>query len=224
MVAQERGDYEAALDWYRQCPLEIDEQLGDRAGMAAAYLELDMVAQDQADYVAGSRLGPASPWRSTKQLGDRAGMASSYSPARHGRAAARRLRGGPGLGPAGPGDQRATRKPGRHGLDTQSDRDSSTQRRSRQPKPFRSTSRSWLCGCRCKAPNPHQPPLAFPPTAGAGFEEFRAIVAQHHDAEGTAHVLALLDEFARQTIEAGPPQSEFGLRDDSPWWRRWFGG
>src|SRR5262245_41748716 len=33
MVAQDRGDYEAALDWYRRS-LAIKEELGNRAGMA----------------------------------------------------------------------------------------------------------------------------------------------------------------------------------------------
>ena len=34
MIAQDRGDYDHALDWYRQA-LTIAEELGDRAGMAS---------------------------------------------------------------------------------------------------------------------------------------------------------------------------------------------
>jgi hypothetical protein len=46
MVAQHRGDYDGALDWYRKS-LAIEEQLGNRAGMANSYGQLGMVAQDR---------------------------------------------------------------------------------------------------------------------------------------------------------------------------------
>ena len=71
-----RGDYDAALDWYRKS-LAIEEQLGDRAGMATSYHQLGMVAQDRGDYDA------ALDWYRkslaiNEQLGNRAGMAASY--------------------------------------------------------------------------------------------------------------------------------------------------
>jgi tetratricopeptide (TPR) repeat protein len=49
MVAQERGDYEAALDWYRRS-LAIDEELGNRAGMASSYHQLGNVAYLRGDH------------------------------------------------------------------------------------------------------------------------------------------------------------------------------
>jgi tetratricopeptide (TPR) repeat protein len=75
-VAQRRGDYDAALDWYRKS-LAILEQLGDRAGMAASYHQLGMVAQFRGDYDA------ALDWYRKslaieEQLGNRTGMANSY--------------------------------------------------------------------------------------------------------------------------------------------------
>jgi tetratricopeptide (TPR) repeat protein len=75
-VAYLRGDYDAALDWYRKS-LAIKEQLGDRAGMASSYHHLGIVAQVRGDYDA------ALDWYRKalaikEQLGDRADMASSY--------------------------------------------------------------------------------------------------------------------------------------------------
>ena len=60
-LAQLRGDYDAALDWYRKS-LAIKEQIGDRAGMAASYHQLGIIAQDR-DYD-GRSTGTASRWRS----------------------------------------------------------------------------------------------------------------------------------------------------------------
>ena len=76
MVAQRRGDYDAALDWYRKS-LAIKEQLGNRAGMASSYHQLGVVAHDRGDYDA------ALDWYKKslaiqEQLGNRAGMSSSY--------------------------------------------------------------------------------------------------------------------------------------------------
>jgi tetratricopeptide (TPR) repeat protein len=76
MVAQERGDYEHALGWYRRS-LAISEELGDRARTASSYHQLGTVAHVRGDYEA------ALDWyrRSLaieEELGDRAGMASSY--------------------------------------------------------------------------------------------------------------------------------------------------
>src|SRR5262249_25157436 len=42
MVAQERGDYEGALEWYR-CSLAIAEELGDRAGMAISTSQIGIL-------------------------------------------------------------------------------------------------------------------------------------------------------------------------------------
>jgi len=46
LLAQERGDYDEALDWYRKA-LEIDEQLGNRAGMASTISQLGILATKQ---------------------------------------------------------------------------------------------------------------------------------------------------------------------------------
>jgi tetratricopeptide (TPR) repeat protein len=75
-VSLHRGDYDAALDWYGKS-LAIDEQLGNRAGMAVSYHQLGMVADNHGDYDA------ALDWYGKslaieEQLGNRAGIASSY--------------------------------------------------------------------------------------------------------------------------------------------------
>jgi tetratricopeptide (TPR) repeat protein len=75
-MAQDRGDYDAARDWYRKS-LAIFEQLGNRAGMAGLYHQLGTVAQSRGDYDA------ALDWYRQslaikEQLGDRAVMARSY--------------------------------------------------------------------------------------------------------------------------------------------------
>jgi tetratricopeptide (TPR) repeat protein len=48
VVAQARGDYTQALDWYRQS-LAIAEALGDRATMAGSYHHLGWIAQERGD-------------------------------------------------------------------------------------------------------------------------------------------------------------------------------
>ena len=75
-VAFHRGDFDGALDWYRQS-LEIAEQLGDRAGMAGSYHQLGMVAQARGDYD-GAFAWYHQALTLFKPLGDRAGMAGSY--------------------------------------------------------------------------------------------------------------------------------------------------
>jgi tetratricopeptide (TPR) repeat protein len=75
-VAQARGDYGQALDWYRKS-LAINEKLGNRAGIASSYHQLGRVAEDRADY------DQALDWYRkslaiNEELGNRAGMASSY--------------------------------------------------------------------------------------------------------------------------------------------------
>ena len=46
MTAQARGRLEEAGDWYRQS-LTIEEELGNRPGMASSYHQLGMTAQDR---------------------------------------------------------------------------------------------------------------------------------------------------------------------------------
>ena len=101
---QDRGEYDQALDWYRQS-LAIDEQLGDRAGMATSYHQLGMVAQQRGEY------DQALDWYRQalaifEQLGDRAGMATSYHQLGNVALAARRVRPGARLVPPVPGDFR----------------------------------------------------------------------------------------------------------------------
>ena len=166
MVAQRRGDYEAALDWYRQS-LAIEEQLGNRAGMAGSYHHLGMVAQDKGDYEA------ALDWYRQslaidEQLGNRAGMASTLSQI--------------GI------------------LHTETKQVTEAVPFNLQSLALRLQMRSpeirinlhWLSRQRQEL----------------GSDKFLAIVAQHHDAEGTAQISALPDEFARQASEAGPLRSE----------------
>jgi tetratricopeptide (TPR) repeat protein len=76
IVAENRGDYDAALEWYRKS-LAIKEQLGDRQGIATSYHQLGRVAGQRGDYDA------ALDWYRkslaiAEQLGDRRGMAASY--------------------------------------------------------------------------------------------------------------------------------------------------
>jgi len=75
-VAFSRGDHDAALDGYRKA-LAIDEQLGNREGMAAVYHQLGMIAE-----VRGA-LDDAFDWYRKslaidEQLGDRKGIAAAY--------------------------------------------------------------------------------------------------------------------------------------------------
>ena len=76
MVAQNRGRLEEAEDWYRKS-LAIDEDLGNRPGMAGSYHQLGMIAQDR------GRLEEAEDWYRKslairEDLGDRPGTADSY--------------------------------------------------------------------------------------------------------------------------------------------------
>jgi tetratricopeptide (TPR) repeat protein len=76
MVAQNSGNYDGALEWYSKS-LAIEEQLGNRPGMAIPYHQLGVVAQERGDYDA------ALDWYSKslaikEQLGDRAGIANSH--------------------------------------------------------------------------------------------------------------------------------------------------
>jgi tetratricopeptide (TPR) repeat protein len=76
MVAQLRGDLDAAEEWYRRS-LTIFEQRGDRPGMADTYHNLGSIAGDRGD------LDAAEDWYRhslsiEEQLGNRSGMAISY--------------------------------------------------------------------------------------------------------------------------------------------------
>ena len=72
-VAQERGELGTAQDWYRKS-LAIEEELGDRPGMAKTYHQLGIVAQERGE------LGTAQDWYRKslaieEELGDRPSMA-----------------------------------------------------------------------------------------------------------------------------------------------------
>lgn len=76
IIAENRGEYEQALDWYRKS-LVIEEELGNRDGMASSYHHLGIVAQELGDY------DQALDWYQKslalkEELGNRAGIASSY--------------------------------------------------------------------------------------------------------------------------------------------------
>ena len=76
VVSQARGDYDDALAWYRRS-LQIEEELGNRAGMASTYHQLGIVSQARGDY------DDALAWyrrslQIEEELGNRAGMAISY--------------------------------------------------------------------------------------------------------------------------------------------------
>jgi tetratricopeptide (TPR) repeat protein len=76
IVAHLRGELDRAEAWHRQA-LTVDEQLGDRPGMADSYHELGFVAQDRGE------LDRAEAWYRQalaidEQLGNRPGMAMVY--------------------------------------------------------------------------------------------------------------------------------------------------
>ena len=77
ITAQDRGRLDEADDWYRKA-LTINEELGDRPGMASTYHQLGMTAQDR------GRLDEADDWYRksltiNEELGDRPGMALTYA-------------------------------------------------------------------------------------------------------------------------------------------------
>ncbi len=75
MLAQAQGDYPEARRLYEES-LRIEEQLGDRAGVAITLHQLGMLAQAQGDYPEARRLYEES-LRLAEQLGDRWGIAAS---------------------------------------------------------------------------------------------------------------------------------------------------
>jgi tetratricopeptide (TPR) repeat protein len=77
MLAQDRGDYDEAARQYQRS-LNINERLGDQAGIASTYHNLGMLAQDRGDYDEAARQYQRS-LNINERLGDQAGMASTYS-------------------------------------------------------------------------------------------------------------------------------------------------
>ncbi|MGI5246626.1 tetratricopeptide repeat protein [Dactylosporangium sp. CA-139066] len=71
-----RGDYAEAERRYQQA-LTIDEQLGDRGGLAASFYQLGMLAQVRGDYTEAERRYQQAII-SFEQLGDQVRLASSY--------------------------------------------------------------------------------------------------------------------------------------------------
>ncbi len=76
IVLQNRGLYDEALERYRKA-LAIQEELGNRAGMASSYGQLGIVAEERGSY------DDALDWYRKslaifEELGNRAGMANSY--------------------------------------------------------------------------------------------------------------------------------------------------
>ena len=76
ILAQQRGDYAEAARQYQRS-LDINERLGDQAGMASSYHQLGILAQLQGDYAEAARQYQRS-LDINERLGDQAGMASSY--------------------------------------------------------------------------------------------------------------------------------------------------
>lgn len=76
IVAEERGDYDTALDWFRQA-LTVSEQRGDRAGIATGYHQLGMIAQERGNYDEARHLYERSLVIS-EEVNSRSCMAASY--------------------------------------------------------------------------------------------------------------------------------------------------
>ncbi|MEV0360262.1 tetratricopeptide repeat protein [Nocardia sp. NPDC050697] len=76
ILAQARGDYSEAERRYQQS-LTIEEELGNRAGMARSFHQLGILAQDRGDYSEAERRYQQSLTIS-EELGDRAGMAGGF--------------------------------------------------------------------------------------------------------------------------------------------------
>ena len=76
ILAQARGDYDEAARQYQRA-LDINERLGDKAGMADSYHQLGMLAQARGDYDEAARQYQRS-LDINERLGNQAGMADSY--------------------------------------------------------------------------------------------------------------------------------------------------
>ncbi|WP_328670494.1 tetratricopeptide repeat protein [Streptomyces sp. NBC_00328] len=76
IIAQLRGDYQQAEERYR-ASLTIEEELGNRAGIASSYHQFGMIAELRGDYEQAEERYRAS-LTIAEELGDRAGIATSY--------------------------------------------------------------------------------------------------------------------------------------------------
>jgi tetratricopeptide (TPR) repeat protein len=76
MIAQARGDYDTAEVRYRQS-LEIDERLGNQAGMATSYHQLGNLAYLQGDYDT-AEVRYRQSLEIDERLRNQAGMATRY--------------------------------------------------------------------------------------------------------------------------------------------------
>jgi tetratricopeptide (TPR) repeat protein len=76
IIAEERGDHDQALDRYQQS-LTINEELGNRAGMAGSYHQLGIIAELRGDHDQALDRYQQS-LAIFEELGNRAGMATSY--------------------------------------------------------------------------------------------------------------------------------------------------
>ena len=77
ITAEDQGRLEEAEDWYRQA-LTIEEELGDRRGMATTYRQLGITAEDR------GRLEEAEDWYRQaltikEDLGNRPSLALTYA-------------------------------------------------------------------------------------------------------------------------------------------------
>ena len=76
IIAQDRGDYDEAARQYQRS-LDIDERLGDQAGMAGSYHQLGVLAQARGDYDEAARQYQRA-LDISERIGDQAGTARSY--------------------------------------------------------------------------------------------------------------------------------------------------
>jgi tetratricopeptide (TPR) repeat protein len=76
LLAQGRGDYDEAARQYQRS-LDIEERLGDQAGMATSYGQLGILAQLRGDYDEAARQYQRA-LGTFERLGDQANMAASY--------------------------------------------------------------------------------------------------------------------------------------------------
>ncbi|MEU4403526.1 tetratricopeptide repeat protein [Streptosporangium sp. NPDC023963] len=76
IIAQERGELERALDYYRQS-LAINEELGNRANMATGYHQIGMIAQERGEFERALEYYRQA-LTINEELGNRADMASNY--------------------------------------------------------------------------------------------------------------------------------------------------
>ena len=76
LLVQDRGDYDTAEQRYTQS-LEINERLGNQAGLAGSYHQLGMLAQLRGDYDTAEQRYTQS-LEILERLGNQAGLAGSY--------------------------------------------------------------------------------------------------------------------------------------------------